>query len=214
MTRILLVRHGETTWNVEGRYQGQEDTPLSEKGKEQGQKLAKALQNIPIDVCYASPLQRAYETCGYCAAYHNLPVYKENRLTEIHHGAWEGKLATEIEEQYPSLLQQWRVAPATVKMPGQGGESLEEVATRSMDFFHELVEKEQGKTVLVAAHDAVNKIVICRILGMELQSFWQVKQDNTCINVIEYDGDKWRLVLMNYTSHLGFLYSGIEQKGL
>ena len=62
MTRIILVRHGETTWNVEGRYQGQEDTPLSQRGLQQGQLLAEGLRNIPIDLCISSPLQRSYQT--------------------------------------------------------------------------------------------------------------------------------------------------------
>jgi probable phosphoglycerate mutase len=68
--------------------------------------------------------------------------------------------------------------------------------------------------VLVAAHDAVNKAVICDIMGIGMDHFWQIKQDNTCINVFEYDKEKWRMVLLNSTNHLGFLFSGIEQKGL
>ncbi len=214
MTRFILVRHGETTWNIEGRYQGQEDTPLSPRGIEQGKKLAKALEHVPIDACWASPLKRAYETCGYCAAYHNLPVHTDPRLTEIHHGDWEGVLAEEIAAAYPKEFAAWKHMPATVQMPGEGGENLEAVAERSFAFFEEMAAGQDGKTLLVAAHDAVNKVVICRILGMDLNKFWQVKQDNTCINVLEYDGKNWRLVLMNNTNHMGFLFSGIEQKGL
>ena len=93
MTRIILVRHGETTWNVEGRYQGQEDTPLSERGLKQGHLLAEGLRNIPIDLCIASPLQRSFQTCQFCADLHNLPVAADERLLEINHGSWEGILA-------------------------------------------------------------------------------------------------------------------------
>ena len=78
--RIILVRHGETTWNMEGRYQGQEDTPLSERGLRQGHLLAEGLHHIPIDVCISSPLQRSYQTCKLCADLHQLPVATDERL--------------------------------------------------------------------------------------------------------------------------------------
>ena len=86
--RIILVRHGETTWNIEGRYQGQEDTPLSERGLRQGHLLAEGLHHIPIDVCISSPLQRSYQTCKFCADLHKLPVATDERLLEINHGSW------------------------------------------------------------------------------------------------------------------------------
>ena len=70
------------------------------------------------------------------------------------------------------------------------------------------------KTVLVATHDAVNKAIICDLLGLDMSHFWQIKQDNTCINVLEYNEGVWRVVLLNSTNHLGFLFSGIEQAGL
>lgn len=101
MTRIILVRHGETTWNVEGRYQGQEDTPLSERGLEQGRLLAEGLKNIPLDRAISSPLQRSFKTCQFCADLHDLSVSADERLSEINHGSWEGRLASEIAEAYP-----------------------------------------------------------------------------------------------------------------
>lgn len=215
MTRIILVRHGETTWNKEGRYQGQIDTPLSQRGIEQGQKAAEALKDIPIDRFIATPLSRSYDTCQACAAYHEgSKVEIDPRIIEIAHGAWEGMLADNIQEIYGDLLDQWRETPAAVTMPE--GESLEDVRQRCMEAFNEYAEKYAGETVLIVAHDAVNKVVVCDILGLPLDHFWQIKQDNTCINVLEYDQDKkeWRIVLLNNTNHLGFLFSGIEQKGL
>lgn len=213
MTRIILVRHGETTWNVEGRYQGQEDTPLSERGLKQGHLLAEGLRNIPIDLCIASPLQRSFNTCKFCADLHNLPVEPDKRLLEINHGSWEGILAKDIEAQYPTEYHQWHTEPHLVQMP-DGGESLEDVRKRTREAFDEYVEKYPDKTILVAAHDAVNKAIICDILGLGMEHFWQIKQDNTCINVLEYNEGTWRVVLLNSTNHMGFLFSGIEQAGL
>jgi probable phosphoglycerate mutase len=214
MVRIILVRHGETKWNIEGRYQGQEDTELSERGLEQGRKLAEGLRQVAIDRCISSPLQRSYMTAKFCADLHGLPVATDRRLEEINHGAWEGQLADEIQAQYPVEFAQWHSTPEVVKMPGQGGEALEDVRRRARAAFDEYAQKYDGETVLVAAHDAVNKVIICDLMGCAMSHFWQVKQDNTCINVMEYRDGIWRLVLLNSTNHMGYLFSGIEQKGL
>ena len=120
--RIILVRHGETTWNIEGRYQGQEDTPLSERGLRQGHLLAEGLHHIPIDVCISSPLQRSYQTCKFCADLHKLPVATDERLLEINHGSWEGVLAPEIAKQFPQEFALWHTKPHLVQMP-DGGEA-------------------------------------------------------------------------------------------
>ena len=212
MTRIILIRHGETTWNIEGRYQGQEDTPLSPRGLEQGHLLAEGLRNIPLDLCISSPLQRSFQTCKFCADLHDLEVQADTRLLEINHGAWEGVLAGDIAATYPLEFEQWHSQPHLVQMPG--GENLEDVRIRVRAAFDDYVAKYPDKTILVAAHDAVNKAIICDILGLGMEHFWQVKQDNTCINVLEYNDGVWRLVLLNSTNHLGFLFSGIEQAGL
>lgn len=214
MVRIILVRHGETTWNIEGRYQGQEDTPLSQRGLQQGQLLAEALKNIPVDLCISSPLQRSYQTCKFCADLHQLPVATDMRLTEINHGLWEGVLAADIAKQYPAEFALWHTQPHLVQMPGIGGETLEDVRRRVREAFDEYTQKYDGKTMLVAAHDAVNKAIICDLLGLGMEHFWQIKQDNTCINVLEYNNGTWRLVLLNSVNHMGHLFSGIEQAGL
>lgn len=213
MIRIILIRHGETKWNIEGRYQGQEDTELSERGLAQGHMVAEGLRQTPIDVCIASPLQRSYMTGKFCADLHGLPIATDKRLLEINHGVWEGRLADEIRQAYPAEFDQWHRTPQVVTMPG-GGESLEDVRRRARAAFDEYAEKYDGKTVLVAAHDAVNKAIICDLLGLDMSHFWQIKQDNTCINVLECQDGVWRLVLLNSTNHMGYLFSGIEQKGL
>ncbi|MCH4166300.1 MAG: histidine phosphatase family protein [Megasphaera sp.] len=214
MVRIILIRHGETQWNIEGRYQGQEDTHLSERGLAQGHMVAEGLKEIPIDAAVSSPLERSFMTCDFCAGLHHLSVEKDERLLEINHGDWEGRLADEIEAKYPTAFHQWHTQPQLVTMPGRGGESLEDVRKRARAAFDDYAVKYEGKTVLVAAHDAVNKVVICDVLGLDMSHFWQIKQDNTCINVLECQQGQWRLVLLNSTNHMGYLFSGIEQKGL
>lgn len=214
MLRLILVRHGETNWNLEGRYQGQEDTDLSSRGLEQGRQLGEALQHVPIDAYIASPLKRAYMTAQFCAEGQGKIVATDDRLEEINHGTWEGQLASDIEAKYPQEFQQWRQAPHLVRMPGPGGESIEDVRKRAHAALMDYVKAYDGKTILVAAHDAVNKAIICDIMGLGMDHFWQIKQDNTCVNVLEYDQGQWRIVLLNYTGHRGYIFSGIEQKGL
>lgn len=212
MTRVILVRHGETTWNREGRYQGQIDTPLSPFGIRQGEAVAAALRDLPLDAVYSSPLSRSYDTAMMCARYHDLSVTKEPRLTEINHGEWEGMLAEEVRLRDAERLAEWHRDVTQVRMPG--GETVEEVRQRAMDALRDIALQHDGQTVLIVAHDAVNKVILCSILDIPLDHFWQIKQDNTCINVFEYDKGSYRMVLMNSTLHLGFLYSGIEQQGL
>jgi broad specificity phosphatase PhoE len=212
LTRFILVRHGETNWNQEGRYQGQIDIPLSERGIDQGYKVAAALKHVPIDLCYSSPLSRSYDTAKMCMEWHGGLIKTDDRLLEINHGLWEGKLAAEIAHDYGALLTAWRTTVVDVTMPE--GESIGQVRDRAMAAFREYALQHTGKTVLVLAHDAVNKAVICEMLDIGLDHFWQIKQDNTCINVLEYHDNKWRMILLNSTNHLGFLYSAIEQKGL
>ena len=119
MVRIILIRHGETQWNIEGRYQGQEDTHLSERGLRQGHMVAQGLKDTPIDAAISSPLERSYMTCAFCAKLHGLDVLKDDRLLEINHGDWEGRLADDIEAQYPTEFHQWHTEPHLVTMPGR-----------------------------------------------------------------------------------------------
>ena len=212
MIRIILVRHGETKWNKEGRFQGQKDIPLSACGMKQACFLADALRPVPIDICLSSPLSRAFTTCRLCAEPHSLPVSSDARLTEINHGAWEGMSSDEILASDGERLRLWHSHPDQVTMPS--GESLEDVSERAVSFLKDLPARYSGKTILVTAHDAVNQVILCHMLGIRLDHFWQIKQDNTCINIAEYTELSWRIVLLNSTAHMGYLFSGIEQKGL
>lgn len=212
MIRMILIRHGETLWNREGRFQGQKDIPLSEAGLRQARCLSEALRSIPIDACLSSPLSRAFDTCSLCAAPHRLAVTADPRLTEINHGRWEGMTASSVSSLDGDRLRLWHSSPEEVTMPA--GESLQDVRSRVQSFLNDLPARYEGKTLLAAAHDAVNKVMICCMLGISLRRFWQIKQDNTCINVLEYSGSCWRIVLLNSTAHMGCLFSSTEQKGL
>jgi broad specificity phosphatase PhoE len=202
-TRVILVRHGETYWNHLRRFQGREDTELNLRGRHQAELLAKALEKIRLDAIYSSPLKRAYDTAGVVADSHNLQVIIISQLTEISHGLWEGLSLEEIKERYPQVLEDWWERPETVAMPE--GESLEDVRVRAMEGIDIIVRNHPYQTVLAVSHDAVNKVILCSLLGIDLSRFWQIKQGNTGINIIDFIDGKARISLLNDNCHLGGL---------
>ncbi|MGB5596695.1 MAG: histidine phosphatase family protein [Crocosphaera sp.] len=207
--RLLFIRHGETQWNRESRFQGIRDIPLNENGKQQGQKAADFLKEIKIDFGVSSPLLRPKETAEIILQYHQgITLDLRPPLTEICHGLWEGKLEADIEADFPGMLQQWKDAPETVQMPE--GETLEQVWERAVACWQEIVKdysnSPQPETGIVVAHDAINKVILCQLLGLNPANFWNIKQGNGCVSVIDYpqgiDGPPV-LQAINLTTHLG-----------
>ena len=128
MTIIVLIRHGETDWNIEGRYQGQADPPLNSRGVLQAQQLAVELRNSGLQILYTSPLQRAKQTAQILSDELGIPEMDEPRLMEIHQGDWQTRLRSEIETLYPEIFKKWETNPWQITPPG--GEHLSEVQTR------------------------------------------------------------------------------------
>jgi probable phosphoglycerate mutase len=184
--RILLARHGETPWNAEGRYQGQRDIALSETGEGQARALGQRLRELPITRAVASPLSRARRTAELALGEERAGLLAiDPGLAEIAHGDWEGLLASEIRARDPERLRAWRESPATVQMPG-GGESLGQVLERAWPAFAAACEGlGEADTLLVVAHDAVNRVILCRILGLPLSRLWSFRQAPTTLNLLE-----------------------------
>lgn len=184
--RILLARHGETPWNAEGRYQGQRDIALSEVGEGQARLLGQRLAGVPIHRAVSSPLSRARRTAELALGEARAAQLQlDQGLQEIAHGDWEGLLAAEIRERDPNRLRAWREAPETVQMPG-GGESLVEVLDRAWPAFARACEGlGEDDTLLVVAHDAVNRVILARVLGLPLSRLWSFRQAPTTINLLE-----------------------------
>lgn len=205
--RLLLVRHGETEWNRQKKFQGQIDVPLNDNGREQSKAAAEFLKNIEIDLAITSPMLRPKETAEIILKYHpKVQLELLPDLQEISHGLWEGKYESEIEEGYPGLLKQWQNAPETVQMPE--GENLQQVWDRAIAAWQSIVAKysQQPKTILVVAHDAINKAILAHLFNLGPENFWNFKQGNGAVTVIDYpDGIEALPVLqsMNITSHLG-----------
>jgi phosphoserine phosphatase len=209
--RFLLVRHGETNWNRDKRFQGQIDVPLNDQGRVQAAQAAEFLQDVKIDRAVSSPMLRPKETAEIILQPHpNLELDLNALLCEISHGLWEGKLEAEIEAAYPGELHQWQQTPETVQMPE--GENLAQVWERAIQAWQEILaatpESQEGQlvTTLVVAHDAVNKALLCHLIGQGPEKFWTFKQGNGAVTVIDYPyGITGTPVIqaMNITSHLG-----------
>ena len=182
--RILLARHGETPWNAEGRYQGQEDIALSPVGEAQARALGERLRDVRIDRAVASPLGRAARTAELALGDARRDLLRiDAGLMEIAHGTWEGLLAAEIRERDPERSIAWRDAPHEVLMPE--GESLQHVLDRAWPALERACEGLGDGTLLVVAHDAVNRVILCRVLGLPLARLWRFRQAPTTLNLLE-----------------------------
>lgn len=207
--RIFLVRHGETDWNREGRFQGQIDVPLNENGRAQAATVADFLKDVPFHHALSSPLLRPKETALAILQHHpGVALELEPALVEISHGDWEGKFESEVEAQYPGELARWRTTPAAVQMPQ--GENLQQVRDRVVKAWERWLESwttnaPTPHTVLVVAHDAINKVLLCHIVGLGIENFWLFKQGNGSVTIIDYplQGGLPRLQAVNITTHLG-----------
>ncbi len=212
--RILLCRHGETPWNAQGRYQGQMDIPLSDVGEGQARALGERLKDVAITRAVASPLSRARRTAelGLGARAGMLAVHKG--LMEIAHGEWEGKLASEIRASDPERLAQWRDEPHRVQMPG--GESMEQVLERSWKAFGEIASGlGETDTLLLVAHDAVNRALLCQILGLSMARLWSFRQAPATLNLLEGETvDSLQVVRLNDASHVAGLFGEAVHRAL
>ncbi|MCP9849328.1 histidine phosphatase family protein [Cyanobium sp. Morenito 9A2] len=204
--RLLLVRHGETDWNRQGRFQGQIDIPLNANGRAQAQAAAAFLEVVTFQRAYTSSMARPRQTAEMILAAHpGVPLTSVPALVEIGHGLWEGCLEEEIAEGWPQLLADWKRAPHTVQMPE--GENLQDVWDRSLEGWNRIVAAlDPSETALVVAHDAVNKTILCALLGLTPADIWTVKQGNGGVTVIDYPHGPEGMPLvaaLNLTTHLG-----------
>jgi phosphoserine phosphatase len=204
--RLLLVRHGETEWNRQGRFQGQIDIPLNANGLTQSLAARGFLAEVPIQRAYTSAMARPRQTAEVILAAHpGVPLTTSRGLLEIGHGLWEGRLESEIAEGWPQLLADWKRAPETVQMPQ--GETIRQVWDRSLATWGTIARSlAPGETALVVAHDAVNKTILCALLGLGPGDIWAVKQGNGGVTVIDYPrgADQSPVVAcLNLTGHLG-----------
>ena len=162
--------------------------------------MAERLDRWPISAVYSSPLKRAVRTADIVAKPHSIAVQTIEELGEMRIGAWEGMFAGDIAAKYPELWKTWRTNPGDFRMPG--GESLGEVCERAIRAFGVIMDESEGKMVLAVTHDVVVKLLVAHCLGVSLNIYRRLEVGNASITVMERDGVKLRLRVLNDTSHL------------
>ena len=196
--QLLLIRHGETLWNREGRIQGTSDIELSETGIRQAEKLAWSLRDAAIGAVHASPLKRAYRTAEIVNRYHGKKIAVHPGLMEMNQGDFEGLSFRELMAREKEFLKRWAADPASVRMPN--GETLAELQERAWRAVAEILDG--GQNAAVVAHNFTIAAILCRVRNIGLAEFRSVCVDPASKTLIRFDGGQPQVVVLNDRSHL------------
>lgn len=197
--RLLLVRHGLTLSNVQGRYTGQSDVPLTDVGERQAEAVGQRLATETLDVIVSSDLRRACDTAHAIARYHNLPIQEDPDLREVSLGEWEGLTYREVSTLYREMVKQRREHPS---FPAPGGESFLQVRDRVARARTRWQSQYSDATVVWVTHAGVMEVSICLFLGIDLRHRRQFRHSNASITEFELRHDDAILVSLNNTDHL------------
>jgi broad specificity phosphatase PhoE len=185
MTELWLVRHGQTDWNLQGRYQGQADPPLNETGLAQADRAAEVLAGGRYAAVYSSDLERARVTAEAIGRRLGMAVRIDPRLREINQGAWEGLLVTEIQERYPV---EWEVRQRdrlNFRAPG-GGESVQDVAARIWAAVDDLAARHPHESLILVSHGLALATILCRVQGLPLAHARELIPDNAQAHRVDW----------------------------
>ncbi|MBI2265904.1 MAG: histidine phosphatase family protein [Armatimonadetes bacterium] len=219
IVRIYFVRHGETSYNKEGRLQGDRDIPLSETGKAQSKAVAERLWEEfdrvgekPAAI-YTSLLSRSLDTAKIIGEELQVSPSPVQGLQEMDLGEWEGKTPSELKDSYfdvqnRPLFLQWKEDPTEIRVPG--GESIQDVEKRVTSSLEQIITL-HGSTdnVVIVTHCGPISVVLAGLLNGSLKDAAKIKQDSTSVTVLEVDGDLYhsRVLSVNDSSHLERLKS-------
>ena len=199
MTHLYLIRHARSTWNAEGRVQGQANPPLDEAGRRQAQAVAARLRPESIDALYSSPLARARDTAEAIAALHRLTVQYDDRLMEWHMGEWSGLAGTDIEA--------WRAAhpDRNYRVEGPpGGESRSALMARAAAVFADILAAHSSdhSKVAVVGHGGLFSAYMAHTLNLPPESTVSFHSNNTAISRIQIHDGRVAILALNDDRHL------------
>jgi broad specificity phosphatase PhoE len=198
--RLLIVRHGETPWNAEGRLQGHADIDLSEKGRQQAREVAKRLADTPIDVAYSSDLARAWHTAQIVLDQRDVPLHSNEGLRERFYGVFEGLTVEERQAQFPDEFAASLIKDLEFASPG--GESALGTLRRMTGVIGEIKERHLNETVLIVGHGGSLRSAIIALMELPPEATWRFVMANCSLTVIDTYPDNAVLGLYNDTSHL------------
>lgn len=202
MLHLMLVRHGETEWNAQRRYQGQSDVPLSELGVQQAKLVAERLAGHEIDAVYASDLKRAWETAQIIVEKNGLRVSSEPRLRELKFGILEGLTFDEAQEKYPEMIAAWL---SDFHQTPQGGETIGLFNARVISLLEDLKRQHDEQTVLLVAHGGPLSELLRMVLELSPQKRWYLELENASLSEVLIAEDFVSLKRLNDTCHLAAL---------
>lgn len=199
-TRLILLRHGETHSNLNLIYQGQGDSPLTELGVAEAKQLAEALRGEKFAGVYSSTLSRSHDTARIVAEKHKLEVIQIPELIERFYGVFEGLTFEDVKKKFPKDYKEWLAHPYQAKIPKS--EPLDDLQKRGVAAIERILAAHQHQTVCVVGHGALNRAILFHYMNLSLENFWRIKQDNCCINIVEFDLHPM-VTLLNSTWFLG-----------
>ena len=205
MGRLLLVRHGETPWNAEGRIQGHSDVGLSEKGKQQASMIAGRLANVRVDAAYSSDLVRCQDTAKVILERHNIPLQTTPELRERFYGVFEGLTMAERQTRFPelfaaSVINDLDFAPTD-------GESPRETLRRMTPVMDQIRNSHANETALIVGHGGSLRAAIISLMALPAESTWSFVMGNCSLSVFDTYPNNTVMLLYNDTSHLNHLGS-------
>lgn len=195
--RVIIVRHGETDYNVEHRWQGQLDVPLNKNGEAQSDALAKYLADEPLDAIFASDLKRTYDTALPIAKSKNLTVIPDKRFREVHLGIFQGLTRTQIRKVYPHKTMRWDNDDSYVVTHG---ESRNQVTNRTYEAWQEITKREDMTNIMIVSHGGAIRMMLTKILPDNTE---RLRFGNTSFSILEHDNNNtWQVQAINQTPHL------------
>lgn len=200
MKKIFLVRHGESKWNVLKKIQGQQDVPLTDRGKSQAYQIGDRLLSEKIDSIYSSDLKRAYDTAAIIGKKLQIDVNPMTELREISFGQWEGASYDKIYSTNHKEIILWRKAPEKLNIDGI--ESLKKLQLRAMSAVKKIINSETGNNILIVSHSATLKTIILGLLNIDLANFKNLTLDNVSLTIVEFRNYNRVLKVLNDTNHI------------
>src|SRR4030042_167577 len=194
MTEIILIRHGETAFNVSNIFRGRLDVPLNDTGQKQAEMLAEYLTDWQIEAVYTSPLKRAMQTAEPVASNHKRSVIVSEGFNDFNFGEWQGLSREQAKEKCPEIYAEWATKPHLVQIPG--AERLSDVRARTWRALEDILKKSYDSFVIVT-HRVITKVLICALLGLDESHFWNIEHDTCGVTVFKYD-DKKRFILTRH----------------
>ncbi len=198
---LYLVRHGETESNIERRYQGWSESPLSQAGIRQAEKTAHFLGRQNLSGLYCSDLSRAFHTARVIGNPTGLKPEVTPLLREINFGRWEGMTFDEIEQQWGCEIRSWLDDPFNRSAPD--GETLDQVCARMKSFLEHLEQQaNDGQSIAAVSHGGSIRALLFNVLGMDTAGFWDLKVANASISLIRRESGRFKVAYYNRTDHL------------